>query len=185
MTELNEQVDAKSLDDAIREWNKTSVKMAEAKAELEKLKGEAEGIESYIVQAMDQLEQEKRRVDDIMVKVKQKSEGGRVSYKKSFAFLLNKVNKQLRDAANDLLESTRGDKWIKKYLVKEERDQLNEGVIKRITDAIRTAIESFRRKLQGASKDIDLLDKLEKETVESTDYDGLAGAILESAIEGE
>jgi len=181
MIQLREQ-DDKALDDAIRNWAETSAKLSEAKKHLEELSQEASEIQSYVVQVMEQLGQEQRRVDNIVVKIKSKTEGGRVGYSKPFKFLLSKVNKQLQDAANEILESTRGDKWLKKWLVKEQREQLSEGIIKRIVDAITAAVDSLKARLDRASEDIDLLDRMEKDTNESTNYKGLADVMLESAI---
>jgi len=182
MTELYEQ-DDKALDDAIRNWAATSAKISEAKAQLKDLSKEASDIQSYVVQVMDQLGQEQRRVDNIVVKVKSKMEGGRVGYSKPFKFLLGKVNKQLKEAAEELLESTRGDKWLKKWLVKEQHETFNEGIIKRIVDAITAAIDSLKAKLDRTSEDIDLLARMEKDVTEATDYKGLADAILESSTD--
>jgi len=169
------------LDNAIRSWADTKARINEMKAELKKIEKEAKGTEQYITKVMDQLNEGERRVDSLTVKIKKKQEGGRAKYKDSFVFLYEKVNKQLKDMADSFLDSTRGDEWLKTWLVIEQQ-QVTEGIMKRVLDAIRGFTASILNSLRGVSDDIDELERMEKEQVESLQT-ALADLLIEQAME--
>jgi septal ring factor EnvC (AmiA/AmiB activator) len=179
-----ERIDPKQLDDSIRSWMETKAKIAEMKKEMDKMSKDAADAESFIVQVMDQLEEEERRVDNITVKMKKQMQGGRPKYSPAFQFLYDKVNKQLKDMADEFLEGTKGDRWLKKWLVlesREERKALGESVVKRVISAIKDFIMSVKDKLKGVSSSIDALEKLDEEQTEAT-YRAFADALIEKAI---
>ena len=170
----------KELDDAIRNWAETRARIAEMKAQLKELEDESTGAETYIVQVMEQLDREVRRVDNITVKVKKRQEGGRASYSQSFKFLYGKVNADLKRMADEFLDSTRGDKWLKTWLVIEQRQSLSEGIMKRVIDAIKGYAAMILDRLRGVSSDIDELEQMEKAQTESLRV-AIADFLIESA----
>jgi len=184
---ITEMVDSADIDSAIRNWSETRAKIAEMKAELKTLEDEAKGTEQYIAQVLEQLGVETRRMDNITVTVKKKNEGGRASYKDSFLYLYNKVNADLQRLADDFLDSTKGDVWVKTYLKIEAKHpgqakaQLSEGIMKRVLDAIKGFAANVMGRLQGISGDIDQLEDMEKAQTEAVQVRA-ADLMIEAAL---
>lgn len=166
-TITEQTVSPREIDDAIRRWADTRARVQEMKTELKALEDDLGGRETFITQAMENLDMETRRVDNITVRMKKQAQGGRVSYKEGFLALYNKVNGRMQVIADDLLESTRGDKWIKISLVIESRKNLDEGVMRKLINAVKEFMQSFIDKIRGVSSDIDDLERMEKEQTEA------------------
>jgi hypothetical protein len=186
MMREQKRIDPQQLDDSIRSWMETKAKIAEMKKEMDKMSKDAADAESFIVQVMDQLEEEERRVDNITVKMKKQMQGGKPKYSPAFKFLYDKVNQQLKVMADEFLDGTKGDRWLKKWLVletAEDRRKLGESVVKRVISAIKDFIMSVKDKLKGVSSNIDALEQLDKEQTEAA-YQSMADALIESARNG-
>jgi hypothetical protein len=166
------------LDKSIRDWSVTKARIAEADALLKELKESASGAEQEIIKTMETLGETVRRVDAVTVKVSSRKEGGRASYKEGFEFLLSKVNDQLKQMADDFIESTKGDTWVRRFLVKES---LSEGIMARIWMAIKELVASFAAQLRSVQGDVAALESMVTVTKESRRV-ALASALIESAV---
>lgn len=182
-TITEQTISPREIDDAIRTWADTRARVNEMKSELKGMEKDLGGRETFITQAMENLDMEARRVDNITVRMKKQAQGGKPKYKDSFLMLYNKVNQDLKDMADDFLDSTRGDKWIKKWLVVEDRSNLDEGVMKRVIDAAKKFAQSVINRMRGVSSDIDDLERMEKEQTEA-ELISKADLLIESAMKG-
>lgn len=180
-TIVEQTISPGEIDDAIRSWSDTRARVAEMKEELKTLQDDLGGRETFITQAMENLELETRRVDNITVRMKKQAQGGKPKYKDSFLMLYNKVNQDLKDMADNFLESTRGDRWVKKFLVIEDRSKIDEGIMKRVIDAAKNFAQSILNRMRGVSSDIDDLERMEKEQRES-ELVNKADMLIESAM---
>lgn len=159
----------KDIDALIKDWAKIKTDVAQAQAELDVMKKSSQELQDEIIVLMQQLGEDTRRVNDIYVKIRERKQGGRVSYKEGYKLLLNKVNAQIKSIAEEVLEGTRGESWVQKYLVKEASLE-ESGIVQAAIKLLRKVFNSVRGKLFNVERDIDKLE-MEAPTAAMTEAD--------------